>query len=167
MFGKPAQASVIAFSLTFALMVATAYAAENPRKMTVVSFGLFGDQGVFRSEATGAAQIVASRFGSDSVVVRTNTKMGGSATVETLATTLQAEAKKMNGESDILFANLPSANDFSSCKRMEDIGRKLLKSVGCDEDQITDAMITRAIEVNDNFIARLEAIRDRAQEGMN
>jgi hypothetical protein len=50
---------------------------------------------------------------------------------------------------------------------MEDIARKLLKSVGCDEDQITDAMITRAIEVNDNFIARLEAIRDRAQEGMN
>jgi hypothetical protein len=64
-------------------------------------------------------------------------------------------------------ANLPSANDFSTCKSMEDIARKLLKSVGCDEDQITDAMITRAIEVNDNFIARLEAIRDRAQEGMN
>jgi hypothetical protein len=102
------SASVIAFSLTFALMVATAYAAENPRKMTVVSFGLFGDQGVFRSEATGAAQIVASRFGGDSVVVRTNTKMGGSATVETLATTLQAEAKKMNGESDILFLILTS-----------------------------------------------------------
>jgi Peptidase C13 family len=102
------SASVIAFSLTFALMVATVHAAENPRKMTVVSFGLFGDQGVFRSEATGAAQIVASRFGSDSVVVRSNTKTGGSATVETLATTLQVEAKKMNGESDILFLILTS-----------------------------------------------------------
>jgi hypothetical protein len=44
-------------------MVAAAHAAENPRKMTVVSFGLFGDQGVFRREATGAAQIVANRFG--------------------------------------------------------------------------------------------------------
>ena len=71
--------------------------------MTVVSFGLFGDEGVFRREATGAAQIVANRFGGDPVVVKYNTKTGGSATIETLATTLQAEAKKMNGESDILF----------------------------------------------------------------
>ena len=76
--------------------------------MTVVSFGLFGDEGVFRREATGAAQIVANRFGGDPVVVKYNTKTGGSATVETLATTLQAEAKKMNGESDILFLILTS-----------------------------------------------------------
>ena len=32
-------------------------------KVSVVSFGLFGDQGVFRSEATGAAEVVAGRFG--------------------------------------------------------------------------------------------------------
>src|SRR5262245_36860951 len=76
--------------------------------MTVVSFGLFGDEGVFRREATGAAQIVANRFGGDPVIVRSNTKTGGNATVETLATTLQAEAKKMNGESDILFLILTS-----------------------------------------------------------
>ena len=102
------SASVIAFFLTFAPMVAPGHAAENPRKVTVVSFGLFGDQGVFRSEATGAAQIVANRFGGDPVVVRFNTKTGGGATVETLAATLQAEAKKMNGESDILFLILTS-----------------------------------------------------------
>jgi peptidase C13-like protein len=102
------SASVIAFFLTFAPMIATGHAAEDPRKMTVVSFGLFGDQGVFRSEANGAAQIVANRFGGDPVVVRSNTKTGGSATVETLATTLQAEAKKMNRESDILFLILTS-----------------------------------------------------------
>ena len=94
---------IIALSLTFAQPFAAAHAAENARKVTVVSFGLYGDQGVFRSEATGAAQIVASRFGGGPVVVRFNTKTGGSATVETLAATLQAEAKKMNGESDILF----------------------------------------------------------------
>jgi hypothetical protein len=99
---------VIAFSLTFAPMVATVHAAENPRKTTVVSFGLFGDQGVFRSEATGAAQIVANRFGGDPVVVKPNTKTGGSATVEVLATTLQSEAKKINGEADILFLILTS-----------------------------------------------------------
>ena len=94
--------------LTLASTVATVHAAENHRKMTVVSFGLFGDEGVFRREATGAAQIVANRFGGDPVVVKYNTKTGGSATVETLATTLQAEAKRMNGESDILFLILTS-----------------------------------------------------------
>jgi hypothetical protein len=53
-------------------------------------------------------------------------------------------------------ANLPSANDFSSCQSMEDIGRKLLKSVGRDE--ATDDMIKLAIQSNDNFIAELERI---------
>jgi Peptidase C13 family len=99
---------IIALSLTFAQPFAAAHAAENARKVTVVSFGLYGDQGVFRSEATGAAQIVASRFGGGPVVVRFNTKTGGSATVETLAATLQAEAKKMSGENDILFVILTS-----------------------------------------------------------
>ena len=99
---------IIALSLTFTQPFAAAHAAENARKVTVVSFGLYGDQGVFRSEATGAAQIVASRFGGGPVVVRFNTKTGGSATVETLAATLQAEAKKMNGENDILFVILTS-----------------------------------------------------------
>src|SRR6266566_689259 len=99
---------IIALSLIFAPPFAAAHAAENARKVTVVSFGLYGDQGVFRSEATGAAQVVASRFGGGPVVVRFNTKTGGDATVETLAATLQAEAKKMNGESDILFVILTS-----------------------------------------------------------
>jgi hypothetical protein len=101
-------APIIALSLTFAAPFAAAHAAENARKVTDVSFGLFGDQGVFRSEATGAAQIVASRFGGSPVVIRFNTKTGGDATVETLAATLRAEAKKMNGESDILFVILTS-----------------------------------------------------------
>ena len=74
--------------------VAAVHAAEDLRKVTVVSLGLFGDQGVFRREATGAAQIVGSRFGHRSVVVRFNTKRGGGATVEALAATLNAEAKK-------------------------------------------------------------------------
>src|SRR5215813_6722489 len=62
-----------------------------------------------------------------------------------------------------LDANLVSASDFSKCQRMQDIGRKLLKSVGCeDEDAITEDMIARAIQANDAFVARLEAIRDSA-----
>ena len=101
------SAPVTVFLLTWVSMVAAVHAADSPRKMTVVSFGLFGDEGVFRREATSAAQIVANRFGCDPVVVKYNTKTGGSATVETLATTLQAEAKRMNGESDILLELAP------------------------------------------------------------
>src|SRR5215467_8221107 len=82
---------IIALSLAFAPPFAPAHAAENARKVTVVSFGLYGDQGVFRSEATGAAQVgappnrrattgaaqvVASRFGGAPIVVRFNTKTG-------------------------------------------------------------------------------------------
>jgi hypothetical protein len=99
--------AVIGFFLTLAPTVTSLHAAENTRKTTVVSFGLFGDQGVFRHEATGAAEIVANRFGGAPVVVRSNTKTGGSATAETLATTLQT-AKKVNGDSDILFLILTS-----------------------------------------------------------
>jgi len=68
-----------------------------------VSFGLFGDQGVFRSEATGAAQVVAERFGHGPVDVQYNSKKGGHATIQGLATALQAAAKHMDAENDVLF----------------------------------------------------------------
>jgi hypothetical protein len=74
----------------------------------VVSFGLFGDQGVFRSEATGAAQIVASRFGNGPVDVKFNSKKGGAATVDALSKSLQVAAKGIDVESDVLFLILTS-----------------------------------------------------------
>ena len=76
--------------------------------MSVVSFGLFGDQGVFRSEATGAAQVVAGRFGSGPVNVQYNSKKGGGATIEGLAMSLQAAANGMDAENDVLFVILTS-----------------------------------------------------------
>jgi hypothetical protein len=51
--------------------------------------------------------------------------------------------------------------DFSSANSMEDIGRKLLQSVGFASPD--DASIQDAIEANDIFIAKLEQIRERAQ----
>ena len=51
--------------------------------------------------------------------------------------------------------------DFATAKSMQDIGRKLLQSVGFASPD--DVSIQAAIEANDVFIARLEAIRDRAQ----
>ncbi|KRR24673.1 peptidase C13, legumain asparaginyl peptidase [Bradyrhizobium lablabi] len=74
----------------------------------MVSFGLFGDQGVFRSEATGAAQVVAGRFGGGPIRVQYNSKKGGAATIEGLATSLQAAANGMDAENDILLLILTS-----------------------------------------------------------
>jgi hypothetical protein len=84
------------------------HAVEDSRKVSVVSFGLFGDQGVFRREATGAAQIVAARLGSGPIDVQYNSKKGGGATIRGLAISLQAAASGMDPENDILFLILTS-----------------------------------------------------------
>jgi hypothetical protein len=52
--------------------------------------------------------------------------------------------------------------DFKKATSMQDIGRKLLMSVGFEEPD--EASIQRAIEVNNRFIEQLEAIRDSVQE---
>ncbi|WGR96287.1 hypothetical protein MTX20_23445 [Bradyrhizobium sp. ISRA435] len=96
-------APLIALVLTVVPSVSTMHAVEDARKVSVVSFGLFGDQGVFRSEATGAAQVVAGRFGSGPVNVQYNSKKGGGATIEALAMSLQVAANGMDAENDVLF----------------------------------------------------------------
>lgn len=106
--GAPLAVFALAFALTIASSVSPAHAVEGARKVSVVSFGLFGDQGVFRREATSAAEIVAGRFGSGPVSVKYNSKTGGAATIETLATSLQAAANGLDAENDILFLILTS-----------------------------------------------------------
>ena len=101
-------APLIALVLTVAPTGSPVHAVEGARKVSVVSFGLFGDQGVFRSEAAGAAQVVAGRFGSGPINVQYNSKKGGSATIETLAMSLQAAANGMDAENDVLFLILTS-----------------------------------------------------------
>jgi len=51
--------------------------------------------------------------------------------------------------------------DFSTARNMHDVGRKLLQSVGFKEPD--DVSIQAAIEANDAFIDRLQAIHQRAQ----
>jgi len=51
--------------------------------------------------------------------------------------------------------------DFSQASSMEDIGRKLLQSIGFKEPD--DVSIRAAIELNDTFIDGLQAIYRRAQ----
>ncbi len=63
---------------------------------------------MFRSEATGAAQVVAGRFGNGRIDVQSNSKRGGGATIEALAMSLQVAAKGMDAENDVLFLILTS-----------------------------------------------------------
>ena len=101
-------ALLVALALTVAPSGSPVHAVEDARKVSVVSFGLFGDQGVFRSEATGAAQVVAGRFGSGPINVQYNSKKGGGATIEGLAMSLHAAANRMDADNDILFLILTS-----------------------------------------------------------
>src|SRR5215472_8271372 len=96
-------AGLMALVLIAAPPVSTVHAAADAHKVSVVSFGLFGDQGVFRSEATGAAQVVAERFGPGPVDVQYNSKKGGGATIQGLETALQAAAHHMDAANDVLF----------------------------------------------------------------
>ena len=101
---------IVALMLMVGPLVSPARAIEEARRVGVVSFGLFGDQGVFRSEATGAAQVVAGRFETGAIEVRYNSKRStaAGATIETLATSLQAAAGRLDAEKDVLFLILTS-----------------------------------------------------------
>ena len=55
--------------------------------------------------------------------------------------------------------------DFSQASSMEDIGRKLLQSIGFKEPD--DVSIAAAIEANDAFIDQLQRIYQQAQQEMN
>jgi hypothetical protein len=67
------------------------------------------------------------------------------------------------GKAKILnIIDAPKPNtDFATANSIQDIGRKLLQSVGFASPD--DASIQAAIEANDTFVGRLEAIRDNAQ----
>jgi hypothetical protein len=55
----------------------------------------------------------------------------------------------------------PAGSDFSGCNSMQDIGTKLLLSVGITDP--TDEQIASAIKANDDFIQRLQGISALAQ----
>jgi hypothetical protein len=55
----------------------------------------------------------------------------------------------------------PKPIDFAKANSMQDIGRKLLQSVGFASPD--DVSVRAAIEANDAFVSRLEQIRDKAQ----
>jgi len=70
---------------------------------------------------------------------------------------IATKAKLLNLPNDQNTQNI----DFKQARSMQDVGRKLLQSVGFSQPD--DASIQAAIEANDAFIERLEAIRNAAQ----
>jgi hypothetical protein len=56
----------------------------------------------------------------------------------------------------VMTADPPEGGGLGDCKSMTDIGRRLLKSVGLAEPD--EPAIQAAIEANDTFVARLQAI---------
>jgi hypothetical protein len=58
----------------------------------------------------------------------------------------------------------PDRIDFTTANSMQDMGRKLLQSVGFREPD--DVSIQEAIKANDEFIKELEAIRNAARGPM-
>jgi hypothetical protein len=101
-------APLVALALIVGPLISPVRAIEDARKVGVVSFGFFGDQDVFRAEATGAAQVVAGRFETAAIDVQYNSKKGGSATIEALAKSLQVAANRLDAEKDVLFLILTS-----------------------------------------------------------
>jgi hypothetical protein len=74
----------------------------------IVSFGLYGGESVFESEARGAAQVLSAHFGKSHALVRFNTKRGGAATREALAAALKAAGTAMDPDEDLLVVALTS-----------------------------------------------------------
>jgi hypothetical protein len=57
----------------------------------------------------------------------------------------------------------PESDGISKARTMQEIAVALLKSVGLeDENEMTPDMIAATVKANDDFVARLEAIRDAA-----
>src|SRR5262249_3959524 len=76
-----------------------------------------------------------------------------------------AAVSAVMGKANIFNLNLnhprTTSDAYSSANSMQDMGRKLLQSVGFASPD--DASIQAAIEANDAFVGRLEAIRAAAQ----
>jgi hypothetical protein len=88
----------------FAFMPST----PGVREAYIVSFGLFGGESVFESEARGAAQILSDKLPEAQSLVSFNTKTGGGATPRRLLAALKAAGAAMDSDEDVLVLALTS-----------------------------------------------------------
>ena len=70
---------------------------DGIREVYIISFGLFGPESVFTSEAEKAGQILRARLQPDAQLrVRFNSKRGGNATSASLAAALRSAGQAMD-----------------------------------------------------------------------
>lgn len=94
--------------LVWALLAPVSAWAEQFRS-AVVSLALWSDGSVFRSEAAGAATLIAARYGHGGpVLVRANTRRSLAAGPDGLVAALSAAEKGMDPDRDVLFLVLTS-----------------------------------------------------------
>ena len=106
--GSPTRRSGLAILLLAVLLCAGPAAAREAYRSAVVALALWSDP-VFRSEATGAAKIVAARFGHGGpVVVRVNTTTRLAAGPDGIAAALAAGSRALDPQRDVLFVILTS-----------------------------------------------------------
>jgi Peptidase C13 family len=75
----------------------------------ILSFGLWGPQSVFESEARGAARILEANFGAKGrVIVRSNTKSRSDATPATILAASRAVGKVIDPQEDVVVLVLTS-----------------------------------------------------------
>src|SRR5262249_27662863 len=84
----------------------------------------------------------------------------GNGVIETMRQKDPTRYAELAGKFILTAEQSPAGLDFKSAKSMQDIGKKLMQSVGMDERTITAEMVQAAIDANNEFIAQLEGIRD-------
>jgi hypothetical protein len=105
------------------------------REVYIISFGLFGPESVFASEAEKAAQILRARLQPDAqLLVRFNDKRGGGATSASLAVALRSAGQAMDPNKDILAVFLtshggPDGLDIIAGRRSETLSPRSLRAM--------------------------------------
>lgn len=104
----PNRALLGAASLAALLLCGAPASAAEPFKSAIVALGLWSDP-VFRSEASGAAKILASRYGHGGpVIVRANSARNLVAGPDGIARALDVARRGLDPDRDVLFLVLTS-----------------------------------------------------------
>ena len=93
-------------------------------------------------------------------------KAHGKSALEQVRTRSPEKYLELSTKLAALVAALKTEPDlFDNTQTHEDIGRKLLQSIGFRDPD--DASIEEAIKIQNAFVAQLEAIRNAAESGLN
>ncbi len=104
----PAALTLVALVATSPVRAAAPAPSPGP-KVAVVAAALWSDQGVFLSEASGAARLIAGRYAHGTpATVLNNSRRALAAGPDGLATALRKAARGLDPERDVLFVILTS-----------------------------------------------------------